>query len=255
MKIVKKYIIKILTIISVLVIGQCLPLFLAAQNTSKIFKQSNFQYPDTTFKVHLCAHGGLLVSSFVGSQLSNLAMTVTSQPLLGFQGGIALSSLFSKKYGFRHHLRYLQQGAQVEVSDTQQKAYKSTFRIHTLQLAPLNLFYHHKNWQLSLGPYLGFLIAATIQRKNENGQIVNDSSIFGTPEQLSNYAQKIDLGIQIQISYYWCSVIESTLFYQRGLLSVVENAAAVPGAGKPAIPQPAIFNHVLGFSLGYIFNK
>jgi hypothetical protein len=208
---------------------------------------------DSLFSVRLSAQAGLTLAELVGHNVADLSAGGNSKPLLGFQCGISAANRFSRRWGFAHHLDYLQQGAKVQLIDSQASAYPSVFRLHALRIAPLNLFFQHKNLQLSLGPYLSLLLDAHIQKKDPKGELFQDHSIFGNPQQLSQYAQKVDGGIHLRAAYLWPNGLEISFAYQKGFLSVIENAASVPSPGVKPKAQPQIFNQIFSLSIGYVF--
>ncbi len=208
----------------------------------------------TSGRTHWGIKAGYTAAQLKGRDLSRLSNGGDATSLKSFHVGLTLNSELSTHFWLKHDLLFYRQGGIVSLKDDQGETYKSKLVINTFTLMPISPTFQYKGIQLYAGPYISFVSNASIQRKDENGNLYKDSSFFGTPEQPSNYAQKMDFGAVAGLEYEFPFGLNVGVRFQRGFVNIIENANSIDENGT-VTPQTKIRNQSLSFSLGYTFGK
>ena len=181
-----------------------------------------------------------------GSGLSAISPAGMPRQLSGDHFGAEVNTGFSAHFSLKHEVSVVQEGAFVKMEDNEEKAFDSKFRSVYLNIAPISPTFKMGGFQVFAGPYLGLLIQASIQRKDESGNLYTDKRIFGDPNQEGGYAQKMDAGFLGGLGYEFKNGINISARYIHGMTAVLEHTENTGGQDK-------IFNRGFSVSLGYSF--
>ncbi len=198
----------------------------------------------------IAVKGGLSAADLVGSNVSDsLSPGGSTAYKPGLLLGVSLTAHLHPTFWLRHELLLQQQGAIARLIDTSPdrpgSTYASRYRLTYLTLYPAMLTWARPHLQLAVGPYLGLLLAASRQVRNESGGLVTDHTLFGTAHTLGSYASRIDAGIALDAAVPFGNRLTACLRFQRGFLPVLQENPQVQTA------QPAIYTQTISLTASY----
>jgi hypothetical protein len=222
-------------------------------DTTENFRNQLFESGRVTFGLK----AGYTHGNFYGSEIDDIFADGTTQWISGFHVGILVNSEISDYFWLKHELIFSQRGAVVALFDSLNGNYSSKLKTYYVDLYPLNLTFHYKGFQLYGGPYISLLTYANIQRKNDNGVLFNDESIFGDASQFednSKYLQKFDFGMNFGIEYQFPFGLFIGAKYNHGFTDIFQYANSYT-LNDPKTTPIKIYNRAFLFSVGYSFCK
>jgi hypothetical protein len=222
-------------------------------DTTENFRNQLFESGSVTFSLKV----GYTQGNFYGNEVDYIFAEGTTKWISGFHAGVLVNTKVSKSFWFKHELIFSQRGAVVMLSDSLNGNYSSKLKTYYLDLYPLNPTFHYKGFQLYGGPYISLLTHANIQRKDENGVLFNDKSIFGDASQFeenSKYLQKLDFGMNFGIEYQFPFGLLIGAKYNYGFTDIFQYANSYT-LDDPKTTPIKIYNRAFLFSVGYSLGK
>jgi hypothetical protein len=208
-------------------------------------------------RVNFGLKAGYTQGNFYGSEINYIFAKGTTKWIAGFHAGILVNSEMSKYFWLKHELIFSQRGAVFTLFDSLNGNYSSKLKTYYLDLYPLNPTFHYKGFQIYGGPYISLLTHASIQRKDANGFLFNDTSIFGDASQFednSKYLQKFDFGMNFGIEYQFPSGLLIGAKYNHGFTDIFQYANSYT-LDDPKTTPIKIYNRAFWVSVGYSFGK
>jgi hypothetical protein len=222
-------------------------------DTTESFRNQLFKSGSVTFALK----AGYTHGNFYGKEIDYIFAEGTTKWISGFNAGMLVNSKVSKYFWLKHELIFSRRGAVVALFDSLNGNYSSKLKTYYLDLYPLNPTFHYKGFQLYGGPYISLLTHANIQRKNENGVLFNETSIFGDASQFednSKYLQKFDFGMNFGIEYQFSSGLLIGAKYKHGFTDIFQYANSYT-LDDPKTTPIKIYNRAFWVSVGYSFGK
>jgi hypothetical protein len=224
-------------------------------DTTENFRNQLFKSSSVTFGLK----AGYTQGNFYGSEIDYIFAEGKTKWIAGFHAGMLVNSKVSKYFWLKHELIFSQRGAVVILFDNLNGNYSSKLKTYYLDLYPLNPTFHYKRFQLYGGPYISLLTHANIQRKNENGKLYSDKSIFGDAanseaDDENKYLQKFDFGMNFGIEYQFPSGLLIGAKYNHGFTDIFQYANSYT-LDDPKTTPINIYNRDFLFSVGYSFGK
>ena len=207
-----------------------------------IFKTSA-QQDGLTFGIS----GGINWTSLMGKNIDSLSNDGSQKSFIGQSIGITLDNKTSKYFGLKHELFYSQRVLSIKIDDGINPEFSSKFKRQYIDIFPVSPSFYYKGIQVYAGPYLGVLLNASIQRKDADGNLYTDKSIYGSGEALSNYSQKMDAGFVAGLNYELSNGITIGGRFIRGFVPIIENANTKQ--------QWKIYNESFFVTVGYTFKN
>lgn len=219
----------------------------------------------TTFRNNLLNSGkvsfglkaGYTHGNLFGSEMDYIFADSKTYWLSGFHAGILVNTQLSNYFWLKHELLFSQRGAGVTLFDSINGNYSSKLKTYYIDLYPINLTFHYQGFQIYGGPYISGLTHATIQRKDDNGNLYNDKSIFGDAgnseaEDENKYLQKFDFGLNVGVEYRFSFGLFVGARYNHGFTDIFQYANSYTN-GDNKNDNIRIYNRSLLFSVGYNF--
>lgn len=201
-------------------------------------------YREVTFGVN----AGISSGSLYGKDLHLLSADGWVKPQAGVAAGVVVNSRLGKYFGIKSELSIGQSGAMLHLSDsTTHQPYNSRFKSTYLFIQPLLPTLYLHGFRLSAGPYLSGLISASMEIKNNDGKIVTNKNIFGSPSSPGGFRYKIDAGMVIALNYEFKNGFNVGASYRRGFIPVMEDPRTQS--------QWKIYNQQLNCFIGYTWKK
>jgi hypothetical protein len=219
-------------------------------------------YQEKQFKIGKVTFGfkaGYTHSNLYGNELDYIFASSKTNWLPSFHAGFIVNTQWGKYFWLKHELLVNQRGAKVSLSDSAHGDYHSNLKMLYLDLHPVSPAFHIKGFQIYAGPYVSALTHACIQRKDENGKLFNDKSIFGDAgnsegEGENKYLQKFDFGLNAGIEYQFPFGLLIGIKYNHGFTDIFQYANSYTN-GDTKVDNIKIYNKALMVSLGYSFVK
>nr|WP_314498535.1 outer membrane beta-barrel protein [uncultured Chryseobacterium sp.] len=189
--------------------------------------------------------GGINRSSLIGSDVDSLSNGGSPKNSNGTVFGMTIDNKMSKYFGLKHELFYSRKNVTLQLSDTGNGAFSSKFKRQYIELFPASATLYYKGIQLYAGPYIGILLNASIQRKDDEGILYTDKSIYGSARALGKYSQKMDFGFVAGINYQLANGFNIGARYIQGFVPVIENTSIAQ--------QWKIYNKNYFVTVGYTF--
>ncbi|OUL61086.1 outer membrane beta-barrel protein [Flavobacterium sp. AJR] len=189
--------------------------------------------------------GGINWTSLTGRDIDSLSNDGSQKSLIGQSIGITLDNKTSKYFGLKHELFYSQRIMSIKIDDGINPEFSSKFKRQYIDILPVSPTLYYKGLQVYAGPYLGVLLNASIQRKDADGNLYTDKSIYGSGEASSNYSQKMDAGFVAGLNYEFSNGINLGGRFIRGFVPIIENANTKQ--------QLKIYNESFFVTIGYSF--
>lgn len=190
--------------------------------------------------------GGINWTSLTGRDIDSLSNDGSQKSLIGQSIGITLDNKTSKYFGLKHELFYCQRIMSIKIDDGINPEFSSKFKRQYIDIFPVSPTLYYKGLQVYAGPYLGVLLNASIQRKDADGNLYTDKSIYGSGEASSNYSQKMDAGFVAGLNYEFKNGINLGGRFIRGFVPIIENANTKQ--------QWKIYNESFFITIGYRFH-
>ena len=228
-------------------IGTGIDTSIAFQN--KLFNQG---------KIKFGIVGGVTYANIYGREIDYIfADNKTNwQPSLHI--GIEANSMIGTHLSLKHELILNQRAAGVTLVDTfTGNNYTSKLKTLYLELYPFSLAYSYKNLQIYAGPYVSALVNASIKRKDANGNLYTDKTIYGTPsndETVQKYLQKIDFGLASGASYNLPFGFFINAKYTYGFADIFQFANS-NSLDDPKTDKIKMYNKAILISIGYTIGK
>lgn len=206
-------------------------------------------------KVSFGIKAGLSYSGLYGKEIGYVFAGNKTDYAPGYHIGVVVDNKIGKNFWLKHELIFNRRITGVQLSDSINGEYGSKLKMSYLELQPFNATFHIKGFQVSAGPYVSALLAAQIQRKDENGNTFNDHSIFGTPdnnESENKYLQKFDFGINAGVEYLLPIGLSIGAKYTHGLTDIFQYANSYT-LGDTKNDNIKIYNRGFMISIGYVF--
>ncbi|MCD0476351.1 PorT family protein [Flavobacterium sp. EDS] len=191
--------------------------------------------------------GGTNWSSLTGKDIDNLSSDGSTKRAVGHSIGVTLDNKPSNYFGLKHELFYSRRVTTIRMEDEINPAFDSKFKRQYIDLFPASPTLYYKGFEVYVGPYLGLLLNASVQRKDENGSTYTDKTIYGTGQATGDYSQKMDAGFVAGLNYALPNGINIGARYIRGLVPILENSESKH--------QWKIYNESIFVTIGYKFNK
>jgi hypothetical protein len=188
---------------------------------------------------------GVTSANITGSDVNQLSSNGSPATLEGFNFGVFVNSKIARNFWIKSELLTIQKGAVLQTKDASGTSTQSNFKSSYIDLYPISPTFHWRGFQLLAGPYVSMLLKSSIQ----------DSSVFGSPSNLSIYRQKLDAGIVLGAEYEFKERISIGVRYTKGFVPLFEQPGSLVNApGKtPAIQN--IYNESISISIGYALGK
>ncbi|WP_291286925.1 porin family protein [Flavobacterium sp.] len=186
-------------------------------------------------------------SSLKGRDLDSLSTNGASKSLNGLTIGITLDNKISQYFGLKHELFYSRKQTALQIADSINGGFTSRLKRQYVDLFPVSPAFYYKGLQVYAGPYLGFLLNASVQRKDTDGNLYTDTAFYGTGKASHGYSQKMDAGFVTGLTYEFPNGFTLGARYLRGFVPLIENANT--------IRQWKIYNENFFVTIGYRFNK
>ncbi|TRX37941.1 PorT family protein [Flavobacterium sp. ZT3R18] len=197
-------------------------------------------------KITFGISGGMNWSTLRGSDIDSLSTGGASKGSISAVIGITLDNKTTKHFGLKHELFYSRRLTTVEMNDAINPIFTSSLRRQYLDLFPASPTFYYKGFQLYAGPYLGILLNASIQRKDDDGNLYTDKTFFGSSESSGGYSQKMDAGIVMGLNYELPNGLNFGARCIRGFVPLIENANTQEEQWK-------IYNQSFFVTMGYKF--
>jgi hypothetical protein len=231
-----------------------------AQDQSKTEIDTTEAYSNKLFKSGNVTFGlkaGYTHSNLYGNEIDYIFADSKTTALPSFHAGIVVNSQIGKYFWLKHELLLNQRGAGVSLNDSINGNYTSTLKMLYVDLYPISPTFHYKGFQIYAGPYVTALTHASIQRKDINGKLFNDKSIFGDAgnsegDGENKYLQKFDFGLNAGIEYQFPFGLLIGIKYNHGFTDIFQYANSYTN-GDTKVDNIKIYNKALIFSLGYSF--
>jgi hypothetical protein len=193
--------------------------------------------------------GGYTLSNLWGSNVGDsLSNGGSAKSKSGFNLGVGANSMLGKCFWLKHEVFLVKKGSVLSINDGVHPTYKSNLNLLYVDIYPCSPTFHYKGLQLFVGPYLGALTRASMQRMNSAGNLYTDKSIYGNPSTFKHYTQRIDLGFVAGLEYEFNNGLNISVRYVRGFVPLLEEPLT-------QIHQLRIYNKSLSFSVGYTFGR
>lgn len=218
-------------------------------DTTQTFRKELFSKGYVAFGIK----AGYSNSNIYGKDIDFIFASKQTSHFSAFHAGIFADAKVGKFFSLKHELIINQRGAGVILNDSLLGDYDSKLAMLYLDLYPISPTFHYKNFQLYAGPYISMLVNASVQKKESNGTLYKDKSIFGEAgnnESEQQYLQKLDFGLNVGIEYQFSFGLLVGLKYTRGLTDIFQYANSYT-FDDPKTGKIKIFNQSLLFSLGY----
>lgn len=202
---------------------------------------ANSQAQDSTFTIGI--KGGLDWSGLAGKDIEAFSYTGDYESLTGQVVGVYANNKLSKRFWIKHELCYTRRFLNIKINDGTNAPFTSNVKRQYLEFYPANVTFHTKGFQAFTGLYAGFIVNATIQRKDTSGNFYIDKSFYYGNSPSVIYANKIDAGFTAGIEYEFNIGLNIGVHYNRGFVPILKNSAVAN----------SLFNQFWGFSLGYSF--
>lgn len=164
---------------------------------------------------------GVDMNQLTGKDIAYIYASEKTTYKPGFHLGFFLKNPVGKHFRFGHELNYTWKAYGVQLSDSLQELYKTKLVTHIIELAPLNITYHTKGWELYAGPYLNGIVAAHHKVINSDGKKIKDKSVYGKPEtdeSEDKYMSRIDFGIVTGMNYQFKSNVLIGFRFSQALI-------------------------------------
>lgn len=197
---------------------------------------------------------GLNYDHLSGKDMTYIFNKETSNYKAGFHAGVFVSNQVGKYFALKHELVFTQKRMGVELNDHQGEAYASTLTTNYINLNPVNLTFTIKGFHVFAGPYVGALIGANLQRKDADGVMFKDKSIYGgsdDDESDHKYLQKFDFGVQAGLEYHFKFKLFLGARFSQGLIPLFQYASSNDSGVKK--DRINIQNQGVNFTIGYSF--
>lgn len=191
--------------------------------------------------------GGTNWSSLTGKDLDNISSDGSAKSVIGQTIGITLDNKSSNYFGLKHEIFYSQRATTIRIDDKINPTFDSKFKRQYIDLFPASPTLYYRGFEVYTGPYVGLLLNASVQRKDENGNTYTDKTIYGTGDATADYTQKMDAGLVAGLNYALPNGINIGARYIRGFVSILEDA--------DSRHQGKIYNESFFVTIGYKFNK
>lgn len=189
--------------------------------------------------------GGMDWTGLSGKDISKFSNGGNYESLSGQNIGISLNNKLSKYIYLKHELFYARRFLNIKMNDGGNPVFSSNIKRKYLDLFPANITYRIKGFQVYAGPYLGFLLSASIQRKDTLGNLFIDKSFYSESGTFNTHAQKMDAGFIAGIEYEFKIGLNIGVHYIRGFVPLI----------KSTTQHYQIFNQYAGITVGYSFIK
>ncbi len=190
---------------------------------------------------------GINWSGLKGRDVDSFSSGGPARQKAGWTVGITLNNKMSRHFWLKHEIYYSRRLTTVQIDDDVHPPFSSQFTRGYIDLFPATPVFHYKGFQVYAGPYLGTLVSASVQRKDANGNLYTDKSLFGHAETSSEYSQKFDAGIVAGIEYELPIGINLGARFVRGFVPLIED----PGTQH----QWRIHNQGITLTIGYTILK
>lgn len=198
---------------------------------------------------------GLSYSCLYGKEIGSVFAGNKTEYEPGYHLGLLVNTKTGKNFWLKHELLFNHRTTGVLLSDSINGDYGSMLTMSYLELQPANATFHIKGFQIYAGPYISALIDARIRDKDENGNYVNDHSIYGTPgndESKRKYLQKFDFGINAGLEYQLPMGLSVGIKYAHGVTDIFQYANSYTH-GDAKNGKIKIYNRAFMISVGYVF--
>jgi hypothetical protein len=202
----------------------------------------------TTFGIK----AGIILPSLYGSDIDSLSKNGYRASKLGITLSVFANSRISKHFWLKHELSYSGRFLSIQLADSS-SSYKTTYGRSYIDIFPISPTFHFKGFQVYAGPYMGILMQAWINRKDGNGNLYKDKSIFGSGTEFGKQHQKFDAGIVAGLEYEFNFGLNVGFKYVRGFIPVIEYANA--NTFNDSHSTVSIYNSYVSFTVGYSFIK
>jgi hypothetical protein len=224
-------------------------------DTSKIFQQNLFSSNKVTFGLL----AGYSISDLYGSDIDYIFSDSKTYKFQSFHVGMLVNSQVGKYFWFKHVLLLNQKGTHAYLSDSTNGKYGTTLKMLYIDLYPIAPTFYLNGLQIFSGPYISALLNASIQRKDNQGNMFVDESIFGNPgnnesNDKNKYLQKVDFGFSLGIEYQFSFGLLIGIKYNLGLMDIFQYANSYT-FNDSKLDKIKIYNRGFMISLGLNVKK
>lgn len=188
---------------------------------------------------------GYSVFNLKGNGVGEFSTNGAPALIKGFSVGANAVVRLSRFFVLRHEVSITQKGGLLKLEGEDKETFDSKYKNMYLDIAPVSLGFHVEGIQLFTGPFISVLMNSSIQRKDENGQLYTDKSIYGIAGSEGNYSQKVDAGWLAGLGYEFKNGLTLGGRYVYGMTPVIEHTERKDGQWK-------IYNRGFVFTLGYV---
>lgn len=178
-------------------------------------------YAQQTASVKVNITGSINWSGIAGRDTDSLSTSGKPSMKPGFSVGLMLNNQMSKQFSLRHELQYTFHTTQLKMEE----GFNSRFMAQYIELFPVTPAWSIGQLQLYAGPYMGLLLAASIQQKDENGKIYTNHQFFGGQNSEGRTMQKWEAGCTAGVEYTFTEGVALGIRYAKSLTPMMENAA------------------------------
>ncbi|WP_172282732.1 porin family protein [Chryseobacterium sp. LAM-KRS1] len=225
--------------------------FIYAQQNSDTLKTDSIE--SNTNKVSWGVKAGINSYNFYGKERDFIFANPDTKFKPGFHAGVFVNTRISKNIELTHELTFSQKRVGVSYKDDSDQTYNSVINSSYIDIIPVNMNYRLSGFKFYAGPYVSVLAAANTKRKDENGNVFRDKSIFGdaaNDESKNYYLQKFDFGMNIGLDYQLKDRWSVGLRYTHGFTDLFQNANSSAN-GNAKKDKIKIYNRGLMLSLAY----
>ncbi|CAM3756907.1 porin family protein [Flavobacterium gelidilacus] len=167
---------------------------------------------------------GLNISNFVGDDAGD------ANSLIGFNGGIFVEFKVSDKFYIQPEFLYSTQGSKDNLL-VDGYSFDVTFKTKYINIPVMAKYYVANDFQLEVGPYVGFLFDADVKATFQGQSQTADAKDF---------LKSNDLGINLGLNYDFSNAIFFNARYSAGLVQIGDTGS-----------EDDIKNSVIQFGLGF----
>jgi len=175
-------------------------------------------------KINISIIGGGEWTAIRGADLDSLSAGGSVNGLLNIRLGISIDQRFTDRFGLKHDLIYSPTTIELQLRDDAGDIFTSKLKRRYIQFFPASPIWYYRGLQVYAGPYISVLMDASIQRRDEQGALYTDHTIYGDATAEGEYLHKWDAGIAAGINVFIRPKFTAGIRYQRGLVPLMEDS-------------------------------
>jgi hypothetical protein len=197
-------------------------------------------------KINISIIGGGEWTAIRGADVDSISAGGSVNGLLNIRLGISIDQRFTDRFGLKHDLIYSPSTIELQLKLDADEIFKSKLKRRYIQFVPASPTWYYRGLQVYAGPYISVLMDASIQRRDEQGTVFTDHTIYGNATAEGEYLHKWDAGIVAGGNILIKSKFTLGMRYQRGLVPLMEDSRKTS--------QWKLYNEGLTLNMGmYLF--